>query len=326
MNEEKPDKDSAAQESNDKGGKTGTFIWELILFGGVATGLWVWGEHLDKNGYPVIGSCVNLLACLLFFAIIPVIAKKVWPSVGRVWLWFGVSATLFAIVWAYVTWSNRPPLAEWQPPKLPTECKQVFVELGAFCTCVYDVSEIKKRPNQTVAMTNYFGGDHAYNVDLRYPSVWHYTNPPPELLESFNLKNPLNFTNACIPLSFSVSLQKERLYVGFSVSSDAGDVKIEGNQPKNGIPSKWDWNHNSNAVEIVDEFGRPTCRVSYRNAYTVRLETYCITNGTYFILGDNRYGFVNSSTLQDQNSKYETNQLKPLFKYPSWQHPGEYAN
>jgi hypothetical protein len=74
------------------------FLLELIALGIFGTGVWVFGEHLSAHGHTAIGSCVNYVACVMFFAIAPVTACRFWSYPSRVWSIFSVFCIILAVV------------------------------------------------------------------------------------------------------------------------------------------------------------------------------------------------------------------------------------
>jgi len=99
------------------------FLLELIGFGIVGTGIWVFGEHLANHGNETIGSWINFAAMMSFFAVIPLSAFKRWRSkVKRIWISIGcgIFAVILGIAWGMamrepivkvdigVTTANRP--------------------------------------------------------------------------------------------------------------------------------------------------------------------------------------------------------------------------
>ena len=57
-------------------------IWvlatEVVLLGGVATGVWVLGEHFASHGHTTIGGIADYAPAVLFFATLPLVALKRW--------------------------------------------------------------------------------------------------------------------------------------------------------------------------------------------------------------------------------------------------------
>jgi hypothetical protein len=282
------------------------------------------GEFLEFIG--VHGSkpwCI--LGALLFieFGMAHLLVKYTANHDRKIKVAFCVVALVETVIICIVVFTANNPSksAKWQPPELPPKCEVLSVEYGSFATYSFTVSNLNAQPNQTVRQTNHFGGSGAVTFDVRYGiESTAVTDASDEVKKSFHLKNAL--TNAFIPIHFSVTLKKNRMHVGFSAVTDFGEIRIENGEPPQNLPRSWDWNRNPSAVEVVNDFGNPICRIFYKNPYTVRLESFNKTNGVYIIFGENVFGI--GDWPPPKNSEKQTG-LKPLFKYPSWQYPGVYA-
>jgi hypothetical protein len=64
------------------------FFAGLIVAGVFATGIWILGEHFENLGYSFQAHLVNLLACIVFFAVIPFEVTKYWPHKLLIWSCF----------------------------------------------------------------------------------------------------------------------------------------------------------------------------------------------------------------------------------------------
>lgn len=121
------------------------------------------------------------------------------------------------------------------------------------------------------------------------------------------------------------------------------------------IPPKWDRNYSSNAFEVVREDGMPVLQVFYKRSNEVQVNGIFIVNEyeiyesfgstpllisprirvTYsnaepqeFNIKEFEKQFTNASIIVDTNAAYGTKftDQKPIFKYPAWKYPGQYAN
>jgi hypothetical protein len=104
------------------------------------------------------------------------------------------------------------------------------------------------------------------------------------------------------------------------------------NNELSGLPSNWDCNHSAKAVEVVNENLIPIFHIYYKD------DTHLVINGAITYINNGNNGFVlasetNGMTMGGANlsadeffSKIKALNIKPLFKYPAWQHPGEYAD
>jgi hypothetical protein len=89
-------------------------------------------------------------------------------------------------------------------------------------------------------------------------------------------------------------------------------------------PPGWDTNFTDKAMEIVDEHEVPMFQVIFEDARRVRV------NGL-ILVGPNRYNVyapdgVTQITIDPSKPSPVEVPLKRLFKYPAWQHHGEYTN
>jgi hypothetical protein len=76
---------------NNLAGKVLALLGEIVLFGGVATGLWVVGERLDTHGFKSSANAVCFLAAILFFATAPLAVQKFWPKLKKkTWAGFAI--------------------------------------------------------------------------------------------------------------------------------------------------------------------------------------------------------------------------------------------
>ena len=115
-------------------------------------------------------------------------------------------------------------------------------------------------------------------------------------------------------------IKDNRLYVDVDIPAPlVGLIKVRGDKVSQ-IPPLWDMNHNSNAVEIVNESSTPIYQVFYKQPDHVRVLGIFTGGGMVASFGEGRF----STERTDATPSWLG--LKPIFKYPAWQHPGEYAD
>jgi hypothetical protein len=86
-------------------------------------------------------------------------------------------------------------------------------------------------------------------------------------------------------------------------------------------PLNWDSNTSKTALEVVNEKGIPVLQVYYRNAYHISIcGTFPIPDGAIFVTETEVFVDKRPPIFHDMRS------LKPIFKYPAWKYPGEYAD
>jgi hypothetical protein len=105
------------------------------------------------------------------------------------------------------------------------------------------------------------------------------------------------------------------------------------NNELSGLPSNWECNHSAKGIEIVNEHLIPIFQMYYKD------DTHIVVNGAITFIRDGMDGFVLSSdgkgsriqvgiqvTPDEFFKKIAALNIKRIFKYPAWQHPGEYAD
>ena len=130
-------------------------------------------------------------------------------------------------------------------------------------------------------------------------------------------------------IPIGVSLINNRFYIVASVPIDGTNLmtthgifvtKIYGAAAyPDDLPWKWDLNYSSNALEFVDEDYNPMFQVIYLRPNRIAVKGYFAVGDRYLILGEKIVFF---GRLPIDKTKSD---LKPLFKYPSALHKGEYA-
>jgi hypothetical protein len=108
-----------------------------------------------------------------------------------------------------------------------------------------------------------------------------------------------------------------------NLAGPSGTIKINGGNIANrsSLPLDWDSNHSSNAVEIVNKEGIPMLQVYYRRPEEIVIRGFFQCNSELLFMDENKTVIMPIEYFHP--SEYR---LNPIFKYPSWNHPGEYAN
>ena len=104
------------------------------------------------------------------------------------------------------------------------------------------------------------------------------------------------------------------------------------NNELSGLPANWDCNHSARGIEIVNEKQVPIFQMYYKD------DTHLFVNGAITFVRDGVNGCVLASestgmqissglnlNSEDFFKKIEALNIKRIFKYPAWQHPGEYS-
>jgi hypothetical protein len=127
-------------------------------------------------------------------------------------------------------------------------------------------------------------------------------------------REPFNF-GGFKPVKIYISNDKIYADVEIYGGSNLPPIQIKRNKLMN-KPPHWDFNSNRNALEIVNEKQIPIYQFIYKTP------SHIVFNGIFpfpdgLILASEK-GVVLNPTLPT------TFELKRIFKYPSWQYPGEY--
>jgi len=185
------------------------------------------------------------------------------------------------------------PKNEWLPPEIPQGYNYACVALGGMEAgyTVTDLSE-HQRPLPFI-FTKGTNGSIGISVD-------------PYLREQ-------SFSNNLIPIFAQVI--RRRLFIDAEVRYRGGSLRIRGNSPQQQIPLHWDWNHDTNAVEVVDEDGSPVFQMIYVRPEKVLIAGHFATKSASVQIASDGYGFAG----------YRSDFIQPLFKYPSGLYPGQRA-
>ncbi|MDP8263198.1 MAG: hypothetical protein P9M13_07845 [Candidatus Ancaeobacter aquaticus] len=135
-----------------------------------------------------------------------------------------------------------------------------------------------------------------------------------EVLEKEHMNNLFVFSNY---RPVELYIEGGQLYADVKIYGGSGlsPIEIKKNKLSN-KPSNWDFNSNETALEIVDNTQTPIYQFFYKN------KSHIVMNGIFPFPGGLILASENGATI---NPTLPTNfSLKRIFKYPSWQYPGEY--
>ena len=140
-------------------------------------------------------------------------------------------------------------------------------------------------------------------------------------LRSTARQAPLRF-EASNFVPFWLYAEHGRLFADVEMVAQDGTivVQIEHNKFKLNVPA-WDLNSNSSALEVVDEHKTPVMQIIYKRP------SHILVNGAFHEpAGQTAYAQDDSLTFAPPGQPPPPwFRLSPIFKYPSWKHPGEYA-
>jgi hypothetical protein len=122
--------------------------------------------------------------------------------------------------------------------------------------------------------------------------------------------------------NFSILMSGDTLLVTTSVGGGHFGPVIE---VRNNVVAvrdpKFDKNSNEHALEVVNDKGQPVFQLIFKNATHIVINGYFpVPNGRPILAGPD--GFKQGVTDEQVASFH----LKPIFKYPAWKYPGQYAD
>ena len=135
-----------------------------------------------------------------------------------------------------------------------------------------------------------------------------------EVLEKEHMNNLFVFNNY---RPVELYIEGGQLYADVKIYGGHGlpPIEIRKNKLSN-KPHDWDFNSNDKALEIVDNKQTPIYQFFYKTP------SHIVMNGIFPFPGGLILANENGATI---NPIFPTNfSLKRIFKYPSWQYPGEY--
>ena len=192
--------------------------------------------------------------------------------------------------------SSHEANSKWQPPELPVGCDHYFFKYGP--------------KGFTVNLDQKTAGKSIFIPDLF----------PKELAQKLG------------PMPISVVYTNNRLYVrsinpisGLPICATPDEMDV------NTDPT-YDRNYNANAFEIINEQGVPTFQVIYEKPNSITVNAIAVLAAeinkplALFVAFKNDYEIIpvtNRNDIANIETRYKS---KTLFKYPSFQHLGEYAN
>lgn len=268
--------------------------------------LWIWSDFIECHDFSrIIFLFAALLVahgvlCYFLFKLI-----DVWKLSVFIW----ILLCFFAALTGYknsrplptnnaesksvepepdVTLQSLGIMPKWQPPELPTNCSNVFVEFGEGVTVGCPITSLTNYPIITTNLMPGFG--------------------------LLNGKSPI-----------APYIKDNRFYVGVeNLFRTNLDTVFMNEDLDYALPKNWDRNYDSNAFEIIAEDGLPVLQIKYvqPNAIQVNGIFFISTNHVLVAFG---HGIANRAIpITDQNSSFfrRTN----WFKYPSKEHLGQLAD
>jgi hypothetical protein len=297
MSEESPQQNPRQDAAKDNKKNVNWKIF-FVVIATAALALWQIGDRFHGH-LSNLFHCISVCGFLADGAYATHKSVKVKKRRKYIWLSLVIACGIVgAIYWlngeeAPVSTSNtviivRQPVrethstktVEWQPPELPEGCRDAWVTMGTF-SAGWAISKLPDSP------TN---GPCAVEIDgLRIGKPY--------------VKNHRLFVDVDIPINSGVIFRTVKL---------SGMRTIE-------VSQGWEMNHNSNAVEIVNEHFMPVYQVFYKSPNEVKVMGIFTGGQALYAFGENGMG------MAPNELKPEWLGLKPIFKYPSGLHPGELA-
>jgi len=115
------------------------------------------------------------------------------------------------------------------------------------------------------------------------------------------------------------SIVKDRLYLDLFVPTKAKPIQIEAGE-SGPLPFGWDWNSDSNTLEVVDDQNQAIFQEVYLNPNRVWIKGAIQSGGDVIELPEG--GWSGTSMRHGHYNAADTN-LKTIFLYPSSKHPHE---
>ena len=274
-------------EGNGKGDEKPTFnrfVAEIMLAGSVGTGIWVFGEHLISAGHLSAGTRVRFVAFAVYFSTVPITAAKFWkPKRTLAWVSYAAFSLLMYCIFG----------ATWRP-------QAHLISISQTKTATWNPPELS----------------------------WITASLPIVPLMSMNMAEwrtlHTNWTaigNNSIGEAIFMEVQSNRLYMKADVQATWGPklgppIQIRGDKIT-GIPQNWDLNSNSNRLEIVDDRGYPIFQIRYEPE-GIAIYGLFVSKGWIWEITP-RISFLAGQTGIDP---FQLG-LKPMFAYPSTNHPNE---
>jgi len=298
-----PENDLLATQANQVGKKGFVpflpSIFSRALEGTLSWIFWLYGSDFQGAGHKGIGYLFNCLAVTCFLLLGADFLFSFWQNRNRVAWILAASCFVNVIVYSILYSEQNRPTATlpWQPPELDKREAFVTVQLG----------------------------DYLFGLPIKIPGDF----------SNDLVSVPVHIPGIAHPIPLSVNLQNDRLYLNASIAFDTGShttITIHGITPVDRLypkewgapklPLKWDLNFSQNAIEVVDEKFLPVLQVVYLQPNEIRVNGYLAEAGDkyYWMLGET------TNEIRDFPFYRKPRDLKPLFKYPSALHKGEYAN
>ncbi len=223
-------------------------------------------------------------------------------DVAAYWV-LGASVIPFALFGAFYASHKTPSI--------------VLFGVGVLCldiaACLYWVNAVTAHPDPTLEEPTFIELPERVSVIVGTTEVWF----PSETLES----------SEGVPLTLGgfspvrLKLIDEKLYADIKLFNGTGLPPIEMHENRFIVrPPDWDRNANTKALEVVNEKGIPIFQLIYEKPNRIRLRG--IFAGPHVVLLATEGGMILNATP----SKIAEFSLKPIFKYPAWKYPGQYAD
>lgn len=116
-------------------------------------------------------------------------------------------------------------------------------------------------------------------------------------------------------------IENNQLYADVKIYGGRGfpPIQIKKNKLSN-KPDDWNFNSNEKAIEIVTDEKIPIYQFFYKSPSHIVMNGIFPYPGGFIIANEN-----GAIQMKDLSNKLVVFKLKPIFKYPSWKYPGEYA-
>lgn len=271
-------------------------------------------DNLEEKKGPLqdIGKdweTVLLVTVPTLITILLAVVALPWPSYPRISLWATFGALSLLDYLLYYLLSRRSSGASPGRRRLRIACLSVWGTV--LLLCVAGHLFITTRPSQAPPPGTRLGfrpAGEKFTINLGDRV---FITRPAELADK--PFEPL-ILKGTVP--FRAYIEGGLLYVDASVfTGDTAEpvIEIARNQYKR-IPPGWDVNSTPAALEIVNERGEPVFHLIYKSPSEAKVEGVFQTPDGAYVIDEHGQGYGLKPDI------------KPVFKYPSWKYPGQYAD
>lgn len=150
-----------------------------------------------------------------------------------------------------------------------------------------------------------------------------YTGPLTVILTEIN-ENEYTCMKLPSYIPFKFKKKGDRLLVDAVVYGRDGKTNAEVRENEVNIRPElgWDRNWSDTALEVIDNAGNPVLQIIYQTPSRIRINGVFLTDNNQYVMLTN--SIILEATIGETVPAGPEETIPRLFKYPSWQHRGEY--